>query len=219
MLAPSLLLAGTGILVGAAPWGSICAALRAAPVALVPGRVGGQLRGDRRARAGLGCAGAGAELRWHRGTGVVVGVGVAAGQAGGQRGGAVAGAAVLQQDVDALLAARSPGIGQRGQPSSVPALHIHSVLRGREAAGQWYPGTGCPRAQEWQGAAGPWGRQEERAGRVGREREPSGWAGQCQWACGGTHRSRMDKGSREVGKHWDNTKSTAVEAAGSVLPR
>lgn len=166
--APSLLLAGTGILVGAALWGPICAALRAAPVALVPGRAGGQLCGDRRARAGLGCAGAGAELRRHRGTGVVVGVGVAAGQAGGQRGAAVAGAAVLQQDVDALLAARPPGIGQWGQPSSVLALHIHSVLHRREAAVQWYQGTGCPRAQEWQGALGPWGRQEEGAGRVGR---------------------------------------------------
>lgn len=145
-------------------WGPVCAALRAPPAALVPSRAGGQLCGDRRARAELGRAGAGAELWRCRGTGVVVGIGVAAGQAGGQRGRAVAGTAVLQQDVDALLAAGSPGIGQRGQAPSVPTLHIHSVLRGREAAGQWY-WEPCARGQ---GAQELWGRQEEGAGRVGK---------------------------------------------------
>lgn len=177
---------------GQAPRGPICAALRPTPA--VPGRAGGQLCGNQRARAGLNRTGAGAELNRRRGAGVVVGIGVAARQAGGQRGSAVAGAAVLQQDVDALLAAGSPGIGQWGQAPSIPALHIHSVLHRREAAGQWYLGTVCPWAQERQGAEGLWGRQEEGAERVGRDREPREWAGQHQWACGRTHGSRMDKG-------------------------
>lgn len=169
MLAPSWLPASSwlkwGFCWGPALWGPVCAALRAPPAALVPGRAGGQLCGDRRARAELGCAGAGAELWRCRGAGVVVGIGVAAGQAGGQCGCAVAGTAVLQQDVDALLAAGSPGIGQRGQAPSVPTLHIHSVLHGREAAGQWYLGTLCLGAGST-GALGKAGRGSWEGGQV-----------------------------------------------------
>lgn len=100
-----------------------------------PGRAGRRPCSERRAREELDSAGAGAELSWHHGAGVIVGVGVAAGQAGGQHGDStVAGASVLQQDVDALLAASLPGVGQRGQAPSVPALHVYPVLCGRESS-------------------------------------------------------------------------------------
>lgn len=62
---------------------------------------------------------------------VDVGIGVAEASVGrrGQRGAArVVGAAVLEQDVRALLAARSPSVGQRRLATGVPALHIHPVL-------------------------------------------------------------------------------------------
>lgn len=62
---------------------------------------------------------------------VDVGVGVAEACVGRRRqcGAArVIGAAVLEQDVCALLAARSPSVGQRRLATGIPALHVHSVL-------------------------------------------------------------------------------------------
>lgn len=62
---------------------------------------------------------------------VDVGIGVADARVGrrGQRGAAgVVGAAVLEQDVRALLAARSPSAGQRRLATGIPALHVHPVL-------------------------------------------------------------------------------------------
>lgn len=163
------------------------------------GRAGRRLWGKRRAREELDSTGAGAELSWHHGAGIVVGVGVAAGQAGGQRGdGTVAGASVLQQDVDALLAAGSPGVGQGGQAPSVPALHIHPVLCGRESSQSVAPRCHVTHGHGGGGAA----RAPAEAGGVygtgvGRKREMAGWAGQCQGPCGGTHGRRMDEGCPE----------------------
>lgn len=51
---------------------------------------------------------------------VVVDVGIGAAR--------VVGAAVLEQDVRALLAARSPSVGQRRLATGVSALHVHPVL-------------------------------------------------------------------------------------------
>lgn len=65
---------------------------------------------------------------------VDVGIGVAQAHIGrGRRRGAarVVGAAVLDQDVCALLAARPPGVGQRRLATGVPTLHVHPVLRGK----------------------------------------------------------------------------------------
>lgn len=62
---------------------------------------------------------------------VDVGIGVAeAGVARGRRRGAagVVGAAVLEQDVRAFLAARPPGVRQRRLATGVPTLHVHPVL-------------------------------------------------------------------------------------------
>lgn len=60
---------------------------------------------------------------------VVVGVGVAARGGGrGHQAAAVVGAAVLEQDVGALLADRPPRVRQRRQTPRVPALHVHAVL-------------------------------------------------------------------------------------------
>ena len=67
--------------------------------------------------------------------GIVVDVGVPAAHVGrgviGLAAGVV-GAAVLEQDVRALLASCPPGVGQRRLAASVPALDLHAVLR-REA--------------------------------------------------------------------------------------
>ena len=114
-----------------------------------------ELEGGHAVSGELDSAGAGAELSRHRGAGVVVGVGVAAGQAGGQRGdGTVAGAPVLQQDVNALLAASSPGVGQRGQAPSVPALHIHPVLCRRESSRSVGTGALQHRGGHWRETGG-----------------------------------------------------------------
>lgn len=62
---------------------------------------------------------------------VDVGIGVAEARVGrGRRSSAarVVGAAVLEQDVRALLAARSPSVGQRRLATGVPTLHVHPVL-------------------------------------------------------------------------------------------
>lgn len=164
-----------------------------------PGRAGRRLWGERRAREELDSTGAGAELSWHHGAGIVVGVGVAAGQAGGQCGdGTVAGASVLQQDVDALLAAGSPGVGQGGQAPSVPALHIHPVLCRRESSQSVAPRCQITHGHGGGSAARAPAEAEGLYGTgVGREREMAGWAGQCQWACEGIHGRRMDEGCPE----------------------
>lgn len=62
---------------------------------------------------------------------VDVGIGVAEARVGRRRqcGAArVVGTAVLEQDVRALLAARSPSVGQRRLATGIPALHVHPVL-------------------------------------------------------------------------------------------
>lgn len=172
-----------------------CAALGPLLWPWSPGRAGRRPWGERRASEELDSTGAGAELSWHHGAGIVVGIGVAAGQAGGQRGdGTVAGASVLQQDVDALLAAGSPGVGQRGQAPSVPALHIHPVLCRRESSQSVAPRCHVTHGHGGVGTARALAEAEGLCGTgVGREREMAGWAGQCQCACGGTHGRRMDE--------------------------
>lgn len=65
---------------------------------------------------------------------VDVGIGVAEARVGRRRQcGAtrVVGAAVLEQDVRALLAASSPSVGQRRVTMGIPALHVHPVLWNR----------------------------------------------------------------------------------------
>jgi len=67
---------------------------------------------------------------------VVVDVGVAAAHVGrghGRQAARVVGATVLKQDVGALLAAGSPGVGQRGLATSVTTLHVHAVLQEKTA--------------------------------------------------------------------------------------
>jgi len=201
-----------------------CAALRPTPAAVVPGRAGRRLCGEWKARGDLDSTGAGAELSWQHGAGVVVGVGVAAGQAGGQRGdGTVAGAPVLHQDVDALLAAGSPGVGQRGQPPSVPALHVHPILCRRESSWSVAPRRHAAHGHEAGVARAPAERLRGTGAR--RERETGGWAGQSQQAHGGTCARGTDKGCLKtweragaaVGKHRDRARNAVVEAAGSCL--
>lgn len=53
---------------------------------------------------------------------------------GGHEGEALVGAAVLQQHVDALLAAGLPGVGQRRVPMGVARHHVHAVLWGDNGA-------------------------------------------------------------------------------------
>lgn len=62
---------------------------------------------------------------------VDVGIGIAEARVGHrcQCGAArVVGAAMLEQDIRALLAARSPSVGQRRLATGIPAFHVHPVL-------------------------------------------------------------------------------------------
>lgn len=52
---------------------------------------------------------------------------------GGHEHEALVGAAVLQQDLDALLAGGLPGIGQRRVPVCVAGHHVHPVLRRQQS--------------------------------------------------------------------------------------
>lgn len=91
-------------------------------------------------RGGLGRGGSGvsslhdADAAVELALGVVVvdvGVGVAAAHVGrchGRQAAGVVGAAVLEQDVGALLAAGPPRVGERGLTPSLPTRHVHSVL-------------------------------------------------------------------------------------------
>lgn len=66
----------------------------------------------------------------------VVAVGVAARQVGrGHEGVAVVGAAVLGQDVHALLTAGLTGVRHGAVPTGVPRRHVHAVLRRRRQVG------------------------------------------------------------------------------------
>lgn len=79
----------------------------------------------------LGSEEAGAAVQLCGATGVT---GLSAG--GGRQTSTLPGAAVLDQDVSAFLAASPAGVGQWGEAPGVPAPHIHPVLQRKVGMGE-----------------------------------------------------------------------------------
>lgn len=94
-----------------------------------PGDASGLTCGDSRGRGGRG-GGRGSSDDGGDPPAAVAPVVVLPGQVGGgHEHEAFVGAAVLQQDVDALLAGGLPRVGQRRVPVRVAGHHVHPVLR------------------------------------------------------------------------------------------